>query len=537
MEFNFPAWPAEYIELYTRNGCWSGETFGQLLRDRAEKYPDKIAIVSEKGKLTYFELDSRANQLAAGFIEMGIKPFNRVVVQLPNVIPFMEIIFALFRIGALPVFSLPMHRKQEITHLVDHAEAVAYIIPDNFFGFDYRELAREIKKCSPCLQHVIVIGDAAEFQSFESLYKEAVQLPEVNPNHAAFLQLSGGSTELPKMIPRTHNDYIYSLRESSIVCELNEDSVYLAVLPVAHNFTMSSPGVLGTLYAGGKVVLAQNPSPDTAFYWIQKERITITAVVPPLALIWLEAKRTRDLDLSSLQVLQVGGAKLSADVAEKIQPAFGCKLQQVFGMAEGLVNYTRLNDPEEIVVNTQGKPMSSYDEVRIVDDEDCEVKRGEVGHLLARGPYTIRGYYKTEEQNLKSFTTDGFYRTGDMVRMTADGYLIFEGRAKDLINRGGEKISAEEIENHLISHGAVYDAALVAMPDPYLGERACAFVIPRYQNPNKKELIDFLRECGLSSYKIPDRIEFLSEFPKTAVGKVSKKALRELSIEMMASDV
>lgn len=536
MEFHYPAWPEEFVELYTRNGCWSGETFGQLLRARAEKYSDKTAIVSEEGQLTYRELDIRADQLAAGFIGIGIKPLDRVVVQLPNIIPIVEIIFALFRIGALPVFSLPMHRKQEVTHLVDHAEAVAYIIPDTFFGFDYRELAREIKKGSPCLQHVIVIGEAFEFQSLETLYKESVQLPETNPNQVAFLQLSGGSTGLPKMIPRTHNDYIYSLRESSIVCELNEDSVYLAVLPVAHNFTLSSPGILGTLYAGGKVVLAQNSSPDTGFEWIKKEKVTITAVVPPLVLVWLEAKRTRNLDLSCLQVLQVGGSKLNADVARKVQPVFGCKLQQVFGMAEGLVNYTRLNDPEEIVVNTQGRPMSTYDEVRIVDDEDCEVERGEVGHLLTRGPYTIRGYYKAEEQNLKSFTKDGFYRTGDLVRMTADGYLIVEGRAKDLINRGGEKISTEDVENYLISHESVYDAALVAMPDPYLGERSCAFIIPRYQNINKKELIDFLRERGLSSYKIPDRIEFLSEFPKTAVGKVSKRALREMLAEMMASD-
>src|SRR5690606_32527412 len=195
----------------------------------------------------------------------------------------------------------------------------------------------------------------------------------------------------------------------------------LAALPAAHNFPMSSPGFLGVLHAGGTVVLAPDPSPKSALALIETERVTITAVVPPIALLWLDAVEhgtQRDRDLSSLRVLQVGGAKFAPEAARRVRPVLGCTLQQVFGMAEGLVNYTRLDDPEDIATTTQGRPLSPADEIRIVDDADRPVPDGEVGHLLTRGPYTIRGYYRADEHNAAAFTADGFYRTGDLVRRT-----------------------------------------------------------------------------------------------------------------------
>jgi 2,3-dihydroxybenzoate-AMP ligase len=202
------------------------------------------------------------------------------------------------------------------------------------------------------------------------------------PSEVAFLQLSGGSTGLSKLIPRTHDDYIYSFRASNDICGIDAESVYLAALPVAHNFTMSSPGTLGVLYAGGTVVLCPAPSPDVAFALIERERVTITALVPPLAVLWLEAAPVSRHDRSSLRLLQVGGAKLAREVAERVGPVLGCTLQQVFGMAEGLVNYTRLDDPEERIVATQGRPISPDDELRVVDADECEVAPGAVGHLL-----------------------------------------------------------------------------------------------------------------------------------------------------------
>ena len=350
-----------------------------------------------------------------------------------------------------------------------------------------------------------------------------------DPGAVAFFQLSGGTTGLPKLIPRTHDDYLYSVRASADICGLDTDTVYLGVLPVTHNFPMSSPGFLGVLHAGGTVVLAPDPSPATALALVESERVTLTSVVPPVAMLWLDAVEHGSQgrrDLSSLRMLQVGGATFPEQAARRITPVLGCTLQQVFGMAEGLVNYTRDGDPDAVVTATQGRPISAHDEILIVDDHDRPVPEGDPGHLLTRGPYTIRGYYRAPEHNATAFTADGFYRTGDIVRRHPSGNLVVSGRAKDQINRGGEKIGAEEVENHILAHPAVHDASVVAVPDPYLGERTCAYVITRGQAPTRGELLAFLRERGLAAYKIPDRVSFVDSFPATAVGKTSKRDLR-----------
>jgi 2,3-dihydroxybenzoate-AMP ligase len=242
----------------------------------------------------------------------------------------------------------------------------------------------------------------------------------------------------------------------------------------------------------------------------------------------MDAAERERFDLSSLQVFQVGGAKLNPEPAARVGPVLGCRLQQVFGMAEGLLNYTRLDDSDDEIVQTQGRPCSPDDEIRIVDDEDNDVLPGEPGHLLTRGPYTIRAYWNAPEHNPRAFTTDGYYRTGDVVRLSAGGNLIVEGREKDLINRGGEKISAEEIENLILAHPSVFNAAVVAMPDPVLGERSCAYVILRSgSNLEFPELITFLESRQIARYKLPERLEIVDSFPLTSVGKVSKKDLRE----------
>lgn len=527
-----PSCTKEFAEWYRKMDCWRGETFGGILRERAKRQGERIAVTGGGRNISYAELDHRADQLAAGFEKLGIRQGDRVVVQLPNIVEFFEVCFALFRLGAVPVFALPSHRSSEIRYFCEFTEAVAYIIPDLHMEFDYRSLAREVKHAVPTLQHVIVAGDAEEFIPLTELYADAmIHPPEVSPSDVVFLLLSGGSTGLSKLIPRTHDDYIYCLRVNAEICNLNQDSVYLTVLPVAHNYPMSSPGVFGTLYAGGRVVLAAVPSPEEAFPLIEQERVTITSLVPPLALIWLEAVASCRYDLSSLKILQVGGAKFSEEAARRIRPAFGCILHQSFGMAEGLVNCTRLDDPEPVIVSTQGKPTSPYDEIRVVNEDDSDVAPGEVGQLLARGPSTIRGYYKAEEHNKKAFTPDGFFRTGDLVRVSEAGYFVVEGRSKDQINRGGEKIAAEEIENHLLAHPGVLDAAVVSMPDAFLGERSCAFVIPRNQIPGSGDLKKFLRQRGLATFKIPDRVEFIDDFPYTPLGKVSKKELRKMIAE------
>lgn len=528
-------WPEELADTYRRAGYWIGETFPAFLRDRTARFRGRTAVVDGDTRWTYDELDRRADSLAGGLARLGVAEGDRVVVHLPNTAALIETVFALFRRGALPVYSLPAHRRSELVHLASTAEAVALVTSDTHAGFDCRSMATEVRDEVASLEHVIVAGDPGEPSdgtlALDELRAEPrpEDLADPDPGSVAFFQLSGGTTGLPKLIPRTHDDYLYSVRASADICALDTDTVYLGALPVTHNFPMSSPGFLGVLHSGGSVVLSPDPSPATALELIEHERVTLTSVVPPVAMMWLDAVEhgsQAERDLSSLRVLQVGGATFPEEAARRVTPVLGCALQQVFGMAEGLVNYTRDADPVEVVTATQGRPISDHDEVLVLDDRDEPVPDGEPGHLLTRGPYTIRGYYKATEHNAAAFTRDGFYRTGDIVRRHPSGNLVVAGRAKDQINRGGEKIGAEEVENHILAHPAVHDTSVVALPDPYLGERTCAYIIPRGKAPTRREVFAFLRERGLAAYKIPDRVSFVDAFPATAVGKTSKRDLR-----------
>ncbi|WP_424188017.1 (2,3-dihydroxybenzoyl)adenylate synthase [Actinokineospora sp. G85] len=512
-----PAVPELFAARYRERGYWTGARLGDLLAGA----PDAVAVVSGGQRLTYAELDARASRMAAGLLALGVGPGDNVVVHLPNTADFVVLSFALFRMGARPVYALPAHRRSEVEYLLAHSSAAAYVIPDRFAGFDYRELAAAL----PDVPRVLVSGDPGDFLALSDVDADPVPLPEPDPSSVALFLLSGGTTGLPKLIPRTHDDYAYNARASAEVAGLSASSVYLAALPVAHNFPLACPGILGVFSVGGTVVLAPSPSPSDAFPLIEGERVTVTALVPSLALLWLEAAKVVPRDLSSLRLLQVGGAKLKEEAARRVAPELGCALQQVFGMAEGLLCYTRLDDPDELVLASQGRPLSPDDEIRVVDGEGVEVAPGELGQLLTRGPYTLRGYYRAEEHNARAFTPDGFYLTGDLVRELPSGHLVVDGRVKDVINRGGEKVSAEEVENHLLAHPLVHDAALVGVPDALLGERSCAFVLARGDAPSLAQVTAFLRERGLADYKLPDRLEVLREFPYTAVGKVSKKAL------------
>ena len=520
-------WPDDVAARYRAAGHWRGETFSGLLRARAAAHPGRIAVVGGAERWSYGELLERAERIAGGLLALGLRPGDRVVVQLPNIPEFLSVVFGLFRARLIPVYALPAHRIVEVAHFARKAEARGYVVAERHDGFDYRGLADRLRAEVPAVEHVVVVGDAGPFTALADLPAPGAALPDdASPSEVAFLQISGGSTGLSKLIPRTHDDYIYSFEASAEICGLGPDSVYLAALPVAHNFPMSSPGVLGALSAGSRVVMSPSPGPEVAFPLIARERVTITGLVPPLALLWLQAAPATRHDLSSLRVLQVGGAKFLPEAAQRVRPVLGCTLQQVFGMAEGLVNYTRLDDPEDIIVNTQGRPISPDDEVLVLDDAGRPVPEGEPGNLLTRGPYTIRAYHDDAAANARSFTEDGYYRTGDVVRRLPGGYLVVQGRATDHINRAGEKISAEEIEDHLLAHPQVFDAAVVSLPDPYLGERSCAFVVPAGERPKAAALKAFVRGRGLADFKVPDQIVLVDAFETTAVGKISRKELR-----------
>jgi 2,3-dihydroxybenzoate-AMP ligase len=536
----FVPWPSAWARRYRERGHWRGEPLGDALRRSFATHADRLAVVDGSRRVTYGELGRLVDRLALHLAALGLARGAPVVFQLPNVLEFVIAYVACLRTGAIPLTCLPAHRQAEIGYLARFTEAAAWLIPAEFRGFDYVAMAEELRPSLPTLRHVLVAGERAGAgmtplaRLLEDPIEERVSpstLDALRPaaSDVAVFQLSGGTTGLPKVIPRTHDDYLYNSLVFAAATDLDRDGAILLSVPIAHNFPLACPGVQGALLLGARTILAPSPDAEAVFALVERERATWIPAVPATVIGWLNAPRRGAYDLSSIRSICVGGSRLNPEPARAVLAAFGPVLVQVFGMAEGLLCATRRDDPESVVVETQGRPVSPDDEIRVVDEHDDDVAPGEIGELICRGPYTIRGYYRAAEHNRAAFTEDGFYRTGDMVRLHPSGNLIVEGRRKDLINRGGEKISAEEVENLILSHPAVLNAAVVAMPDPVLGERACAYVIPRPGTPpTLAELTRFLSEDKrIARFKLPERLEVRDRLPMTAVGKISKKDLRE----------
>ena len=542
-------WPAADAARYVAAGYWAEIPLGTLLRGVADRTPAALAIVDPGAdpaagvRLSHGELADRADAAAGRLLDLGLAPGDRVVVQLPNGWEFPVLLLACLRAGIVPVMALPAHRRAELSYLAIHAEASAIAVPGRLRDFDHqamtRDLGPEVQAVTNGPWHVLAAADEI---SAGSVSLRAICAPGANraadrarldslapgSRDVAVFLLSGGTTGLPKLIARTHDDYAYNARASAAVAGVDASSRYLVTLPAGHNFPLACPGILGTLLAGGAVVMLPSPSPRGAFGAIEAEGVTHTAVVPAVAGRWLEhAGAEVTGQLASLRVLQVGGARIADELARRIEPVLGCRLQQVFGMAEGLLNFTRLDDPPSVITATQGRPLSPADEVRIVGESGEDVPPGSPGVLLTRGPYTPRGYYRAPEHNARSFTPDGWYRSGDICRMTPDGNLIVEGRDKDMINRGGEKISAEEVENLVYRLPGVSQVAAVAMPDPVLGERVCVYIVPVVGTTlTLEEIRRSMEDADVAGFKLPEHLVLTAELPATKVGKIDKKALR-----------
>ena len=523
MTLPFTRWPDDFARRNREKGYWQDLPLTDILTRHTDS--NALAIIDGERRLTYRQFQQSVNNLAAALQAQGIQRGETALVQLGNVAEFYITFFALLQVGVAPVNALFSHQRSELNAYATQIEPTL-LIADRahglFAGDDFLNIFRDQH---PSVRVALLRGEgleAAIARPAENFIASPTPADEV-----AFFQLSGGSTGTPKLIPRTHNDYYYSIRRSNEICGITADTRYLNALPAAHNFAMSSPGSLGIFMAGGCVVLAHDPSATLCFPLIEQHRITVTSLVPPAVSLWLQAitEGAGNAQLASLQLLQVGGARLSATLAARIPAEMGCQLQQVFGMAEGLVNYTALDDTPERIMNTQGRPMCPDDEVWVADENGNPLPRGEVGRLMTRGPYTFRGYYKSPEHNASAFDANGFYCSGDLIAIDEQGYITVQGREKDQINRGGEKIAAEEVENLLLRHEAVIHAALVSMEDSLLGEKSCAYLVVK-QPLRAVDVRRFLREQGVAEFKLPDRVECLDALPLTPVGKVDKKQLR-----------
>ena len=532
----FTPWPEEFARRYRERGYWEDITLAEVLQRSIDRHSAKEALVSGTRRVSYRELGERIDRLAYGLARCGFGARERVVLQLHNVPEFVYAYFAMVKIGVIPVMALRAHRHTEVKHFIQRSGACGYLIPDVIGEFDYRAMAREVAPECPTLRKILVAGEAEAGQlALGPLIEAEVGAAELrrvleplrpDPADVALMLLSGGTTALPKLIPRTHNDYVYNARASARAAGFDAGTVLMVILPLGHNYNLASPGIQGALACGGKVVLAPAGDLDTVFSLVEKEKVTVIAAAVPLVANWMNRWVSGRYDTSSLRVVQNGGARLAPELRRRLRENLGCIPQEIYGTAEGLLNMTRLDDGDEQLLESSGTPVCPDDEIKVLGEDGRELADGEMGELATRGPYTIRGYYAADETNRAAFTADGFYRMGDAVKKRGR-YLYTEGRRKDLINRGGEKISCDEVENYIFGHPKVQNVCVVAMPDEVFGEKACAFVIAKPgASLGFDELIQFLLQQKFAKFKLPERLEVVAEFPMSPAGKILRRELK-----------
>ena len=519
---------------------WEKKTLSAYIKEWAEKYGDKTAVIADDYDLTYSEMDSLSDERAFGLSELGLKKGDTAAIQLPNSAEYVITLFALYKLGVKPVLVLPAHREAELNSIMETAAPKVYIIPDKYMGYEYLPLAKKLQAQHSCLEYIIVDGeidgDDGTVIALEDITAENGELPETDPYDTLHYLLSGGSTGVPKLIARTHSDYMYLCRLCCDRCELTADDVYLVALPCEHNFPTGDPGFLGVMDVGGTAVFCSHISPDEVLDKITEYEVTVTALVPTMVSMCIDMLEIDDdFDISSLRILQVGGSVFDDSAAERAIEAFGdTVIMQVFGTSEGLIITTLLDDSREYIKKYQGKALPDefigeeceITEIRIVDSEDNDVPDGEYGELICKGPYIIDSYYGLGDADLSSFTKDGFYRTGDKAMRTAEGYYKFVGRIKEQINRAGEKIMPAELEEHLCMYGRVQDAAVIGVPDPEIGNKIYAFMVSADEDEvTMEEVFEHLTKKGVARYKFPDRCITLDALPLTAVGKKDAKKL------------
>ncbi|MDZ5461132.1 (2,3-dihydroxybenzoyl)adenylate synthase [Azohydromonas lata] len=542
----FVPFPEDFSRRYRAQGYWQDRSLAQEFSAVFQRFGPRTALIDGKRRYTYAQLDALSDNLALNLLALGLRPRDRVVPTLPNVAEFVILYFALQKMGAIPIAALVTHRFAEINQFTQLAQARCCVYPESAGELKFAPVIDRVQAANPCLQLRLVLGQPGpgEHSLTELIAKpaqdDASTLRElaIDPCDPCIFQLSGGTTGIPKLIPRTNNDYAYNSKVAADVAGVDAGSVLLLVLPIAHNLPLACPGIQGFMFKGATVVLHANTRPAEMFALIQKHGVTHLKVVPALLIRLINDPAIADFDLCSVQQIQSGGQRMQPEVRLRTRQLFrNAFVQENFGMSEGLLMFVRHGDPEDVLLETCGRPVCPDDEVKLIDDEGREVPYGEVGELACRGPYTLRGYWGVPDYNARQFTADGFYRSGDLMRKHSSGNYIVEGRKKDLINRGGEKISAEEVENLILMHPAVQNVACVPMPDAALGEKMCAFVIPRRgATLTLPELTAFLLTHEIAKFKLPERLELMSDFPVSTFGKVSKKALGEMVAQKLADE-
>lgn len=528
----FTPFPEDLAKQYLEKGYWPNRTLGEFFDETVQCFQDKVAIVDERIRITFTQLSQRIGNLVPALLDLGIEKGDRILIQLPNWHEFVCIYIALAKMGAVPVMALPAHRAREIEYLMGLTGSVAIFAPGQFKDFHYSQMIREIRPNLPELRFPIIVREEVpkDMISFADLLEKGKKVKTIplngpNPTDPLLILLTGGTTAFPKAIPRTNNDYLCNTTFTASAMGITQDAIYLVTTPVAHNAAIIC-AVNNMIMLGITLVLTTATKAEDVFMLVEKERITHAFAVPAQMVNWLNSPERKRYNLSSLERVVVGGQKAPPEIVRRwikeISP-----VSNIFGMAEGPCICTRPEDPEKVVAETVGRPSCPGDEFKIMEGGK-ELPRGQAGELFARGPYTFRGYYKAEDYNREVFTEDGFLSTGDILAVDEEGNFRVMGRKKDMIIRAGENISPEEIENLIIAHPHVENVAVIAMPDEIVGERVCAYVVLKPGTTlTFEEMIHFLMDKRIAKFKLPERIEFVHDLPRTNVGKIDKRALKE----------
>jgi salicylate---[aryl-carrier protein] ligase len=505
----------------------------EALASSVARNSDKTALVGSGVRMTFGELQRQSDNLASGLLAAGLHPGDTALFQMGTIPDTVVALFGCLKAGLIPVCTLPQHRGHEIRAISAITSPRLHIVQADYpSSFDLVQFAREMRDEITTLSHTMVVhGDAAEGELDFARLAETSRDPAIDairpgPDEVLMLQLSGGSTGLPKVIPRLHGEYMSYVSSWENLLGLGPDDVHLWSLPLIHNAAMIYhlfPAISGSR----KLVLMQRFEAREFFTLIEEERVTYSGSIGPVASGILAYDRIADHDISSLRFLTT----LSG--ADRIEAHVGVPVMNAYGITEGLLTCARPTASPHARHMTVGIPASPLDEIRLLDPSDNEVALGDIGELCFRGPSCFSAYKGDPAQTSGKFTSNGFFRTGDLMRahlIDGERHYSFEGRLKDNIDRGGEKFGTEDIEALINQHPAIADSKVVAMPDPQYGEKACAYLIaaPGAVLPGVKELGAFLGALGLANFKRPERIEAIDAFPTTRVGKLDRQALRDM---------
>ncbi len=526
----------EDAQRYLREGSWGTKTLADLLASAAQECPGKEALVDGRSRLSFSELNDRADRLAHGLVGLGIGRGDAVLLQLPNWSEFVVAFFALSRIGAPAVLLLPRHRQIEINYFCGLTKAKAWIVPEKHRTTQYLPVIEDVLRSNPHLKHVITVRstEGSRFQRIENLTDGDKQvrayshtpLPRPGASDVAFVIATGGTTGLPKAVPRTHNDALCEATYKAKARKQDNSDVCMISVPLEHNLGLAAMN--GIVSVKGKTVLVDSTRAEDLCATIQREKVTCAPLVPTLLDRLVDYEGLQKYDLSSLKALYVGGAKTPVDVIRSVRRRLGNVYMGAFGMSEGPSCSTSLEDNEDVVLNSIGKPCCPFDNFRVVGPDGRSLPSETEGELQAKGPGMFAGYLGNPAETSRAFTKDGYFRTGDLAKIDSFGNVWITGRIKDIIIRGGEKISPAEIEAMLRQHPDVADVAVVAMPDPEMGEKACAYVQPRGKAElGLEDVVAFLKAHGASVLQLPERLEIIRRIPLTKVAKADKKALEE----------